>query len=108
MIPATENTLNFFLQFVNNTTSTREVQEELSFIVHPNPASQKLSIRLADNTITQTLTAQLISLEGRIVIDQPLARDNSIDLSTVPSGFYMVRLQTDKGYWVEKVMVNRF
>lgn len=108
VIPATENTLNFFLQFVNNTTSTREVQEELSFIVHPNPASQKLSIRLADNTITQTLTAQLISLEGRIVIDQPLARDNSIDLSTVPSGFYMVRLQTDKGYWVEKVMVNRF
>ncbi len=110
VIPATENTFNFFLQFVepvDATTSVRTISEELSFIVHPNPASQRLFVRLKDNEIHSDLTAQLISLEGKIIIEQSLATNNSINLSTIPSGFYMMRLQSEKGYWVEKVTVNK-
>ena len=75
--------------------------DEISYnklAVFPNPANGMLNIV----TEKQIISAEIIDLPGRII-----ARfsDNTINVSTLPNGYYNIRITTDEEVVVSKVCV---
>ena len=75
--------------------------DEISYnklAVFPNPANEVLNIV----TEKQIISAEIIDLSGRII-----ARfsDNTINVSTLPDGYYNIRITTDEEIVVSKVCV---
>ena len=111
VIPATLNTTDFFLSFVEGTTtSTQVVNPDLAFQLRPNPASQQITIDLPSNILDNPadLRIQLRNTQGQLLEEQALSRlTTSLDVSTYPTGLYLVQIQGSEGVWVEKVLVQR-
>lgn len=63
------------------------------FYVYPNPASQLLNIS-GPNTMQRVSKIQIISLEGRLLIDQKPANESApqVDISALPQGMYLCTL----------------
>lgn len=107
VVPATENTANFFLQFVNSTTNALELSKALEFSIYPNPVNNALRVKLPETVTDQSLSFQLFSLEGRLLLEGSLQPDEQVDISSFSNGFYWMKVQSDKGYWVEKMVVSK-
>ena len=112
VIPATINSVQFFLSFIEgNTTSTQAINPDLAFQLRPNPASQQVHIDLPSHILANStgLKVQLRSLQGQLLVDQSIdyLTTPSLDVSTYPNGLYLVQIQGTEGVWVEKVLVQR-
>ena len=110
--PATENSANFFLQFLEGAvTNTTAVNQELDFSFQPNPVSTELQVTLPDALLREPMTSslQLFSLDGSILIEQAVTSSQQVTLpmETIPNGFYFLRLQSELGFWVEKLVVEK-
>ena len=66
-------------------------------IIYPNPTQDILNIK-ADREI---LNVQLIDIQGRLV--KTVFAINQLDMRTMPSGVYVVRVETSEGIFTEKV-----
>ncbi len=99
-----ENTAHIYFDYnpaiVTNTTvntngylSLDEIQSE-SIFCYPNPASDYLYIN-CEESITEF---QLVAFDGRKAPYSEMINKNTIDVSTVPSGIYILRI-LDKGLW---------
>jgi hypothetical protein len=76
--------------------------------VFPNPASGKLFIKL-DNNAKGTFNAELLTLDGKSIISKQLNTNletNSIDLSSVTSGVYFVRVSNKEGVYNQRIIVD--
>jgi len=71
------------------------------FSVFPNPTSGKITIRLAD---TQILRLTVSDLKGSVLIEE--LSNNSVDLSSLEKGVYLISIETDKGFFTTKVVKN--
>jgi minor extracellular serine protease Vpr len=69
------------------TLSVAELAEEKKLIVYPNPASCKVTVLLPENQRVDEI--RIISLNGEIV-SVPIS-GNTIDASSLPSGYYVIR-----------------
>jgi len=107
VIPATANSGDFFFSFLNTTTNTRELSSDLAFEIYPNPANHEIRIQLPEVNAATDIHVEIWSADGKQVIRESLATNGRIDIAAIPSGFYIVKLQSEKGYWVEKVMVSK-
>jgi len=112
VIPATINSTNFFLSFLEgNTTSTQVINPDLAFQLRPNPASQQVHIVLPSILLDNPtgLRIQLSNLQGQLLEAQALDYQAipSLDVSTYPNGLYLVQIQGTEGVWTEKVLVQR-
>jgi len=108
VIPATANTAAFFAQFLEGSvTSTTNVDPSLAFKISPNPATQYIQIAFPQSA-TDLTNIQVINLQGQLIQEQVVDVPNtvSIDMSNQPNGLYIVRVQSENGFWVEKVMVQ--
>ncbi|PHS63954.1 MAG: hypothetical protein COB12_08830 [Flavobacterium sp.] len=73
---------------------------ELSEIsIYPNPTNDKLFAAIGDTDTIQSL--QLFSVTGKLLLDSNLTE---IDVSNLPTGMYLLKIQTDKGLSVKKVI----
>ena len=75
--------------------------DEISYnklAVFPNPANGMLNIV----TEKQIISAEIIDLFGRIIVR---FSDNTINVSTLPNGYYNIRITTDEEVVVSKVCV---
>lgn len=109
VVPATINTANFFAQFLEgNVTSTLAIDPALAFKISPNPATQYIRIAFPTST-TDITNVQVVNLQGQLVQEQKVSQPNTvaIDMTNQPSGLYVVRVKSEKGFWVEKVMVGK-
>ncbi len=76
-----------------------------SFNVYPNPVSDRLYIET--QTLTQTLTVEIYDIYGRI---QNLSNSatqqlsNSIDVANLNSGVYFVKVVTENGEMVKRIV----
>lgn len=66
------------------------VQVELS----PNPATDRVSIRWAGATV---LRSDVVDLSGRTVLVFPAQNNGVYDVSSLPEGRYLARIQSDQG-----------
>ena len=66
----------------------------LPFTLHPNPVKDQLSLRFDDGTEPESV--ELYDLAGRLVGTKPNGLE-SIDMSAMPSGVYMLRVTMKNG-----------
>jgi polyhydroxybutyrate depolymerase len=84
---------NFFNRYTKAGGVGIEPVEEINVTVYPNPANNKLTIE-ADNYFTN---AELYNLLGEKVVTEKLSGlTNNIDVSSLQTGLYIIKLSNEK------------
>ena len=88
----------------NCTTFTANLIDEKQVKIYPNPARGILKIETSQGIRPRKI--QLISLSGTVVKSfEPDAR--LLDIQSIPSGFYFLKIETEKGYFlIRKVIIE--
>ncbi len=105
-----ENIANIFFDFnppiITNTVVTTVVEPlsvdeflDEDIVIYPNPVSQWLTIQLGEDIPNAQMS--LLSLQGQVLASSVSA---SIDMSRYSSGVYFLKIETDKGKVVKKVI----
>jgi len=89
-------------------TNEQKAFENLS--VFPNPTNGMLNIQFTMNEI-QSVRIEIVSIKGETVYDQNLGNfkgsfDKQVDLSSLAKGIYILRLISDRGTTIKKVVIN--
>ncbi len=86
----------------NGSTQTTEKfsRDHSGISVYPNPFRDILNIQSEAAILEVTVT----SLSGQIFLQTGPSSQNSLELSTLPKGIYLVRIRTDKGSHVLKAV----
>ncbi len=86
-------------------TSISDMTYDGELVIYPNPASDKLNIRVSTNA-TGTYRAKIYSYTGQLIMDIPLDSNGtaSVPVATYAPGFYVVRIV--RGY--ELVHTTKF
>ena len=110
--PVEADGLGFYLQLIDLDTDNNlgenwiavesydnidEISEN-EITIYPNPANDVLRI-IIDQTIDYV---ELIDLNGKTIIQ---ASDNSIDISNIPNGLYLMKINTKNNSFVKKVSI---
>ena len=95
--PIETNDANTIFQALNNTIPVKD----LSISLYPNPASSLIKVR-ADNNIK---SVELYDVQGRIIqVDKVDSNEVSIDVSKYNSGVYFVKVTTEFGSQISKII----
>ncbi|WP_298761325.1 T9SS type A sorting domain-containing protein [uncultured Psychroserpens sp.] len=99
-------TNRFDSEFVEFALSVSEV-EVTSFDLFPNPAKDKVTIRLNSNAYGN-VTANVIDIQGKQILEEQISEGNSMDLDTsnLQSGMYFVKVNTDRKSIVKKLIIE--
>ncbi|MFK7951495.1 MAG: peptidoglycan DD-metalloendopeptidase family protein [Ekhidna sp.] len=85
---------------LTNTEILLSANESLEFQVYPNPAiNGKINIKGASTT-----SAEVLNLNGQVLLIN--TGNETIDVSNLPSGMYLLKITNGKTVKVEKVFVN--
>ena len=72
---------------------------DIPLVIYPNPVTDELRI----DTDSKINSVQVIDLTGKMVYSS-LVNNHSINLSALPTGVYLVRINTDKGVGIERII----
>ncbi len=86
-------------------TSSKELEDELSFNIFPNPVSTELNIDLKNN-FAKILSVQISNITGRIIW-QHNEKVNQIDVKTLLPGIYYLRILAEEQIGVLPFVINR-
>jgi len=89
------------------TTSLNKVDNALplNFIVYPNPANNKIKIESAN--VNQQSVVEILDLNGKVVWQQKgLNTKEELNIESVKSGVYMIRIRTGREQSVSKLIIN--
>ena len=85
-------------------TKINEFAENQNIAIYPNPTSGKIHIVLSENATR----CQVIGLMGNVLQEtSPLSPDFELDLSGLPSGMYLVKVQFADGRGAFRKVVKR-
>ncbi|MDQ3101978.1 MAG: T9SS type A sorting domain-containing protein [Bacteroidota bacterium] len=82
-------------------TGIKDQEEQVLVETFPNPVTNELNV-LIDNA-TRVDQVSVINALGREILRQPGKFSMKFDLSALPSGFYSVVIDTDRGQLVRKI-----
>ncbi|WP_081990170.1 T9SS type A sorting domain-containing protein [Psychroserpens sp. Hel_I_66] len=113
------NTASIFFDFnapvITNTFTTEFVEENLSvneagftsFNLYPNPAKDKVTIRLNTNNFGN-LTVNITDLQGKLILEQQISEENNmeLDIAALQSGLYFVKLNNNNKSFVKKLIIE--
>jgi len=95
-----------FCDSVGYTVSVFEETIFSSYEVYPNPVKNNLTIETNGLKVS---SLEIVDILGKTVINKttnlPL---NKIDMTTLNSGIYFVRINSDKGTFIEKVTLTKY
>ncbi len=101
---------NIFFDFVlPMTTSNEDLTEARRFSAYPNPAHSQLTVEL-QGFGHQELHLQLYSLTGQLMAEERLSHDgrtflqHELDISALPAGVYLLRVQGQERAWTREVV----
>lgn len=82
-----------------------DTKEALQLSIAPNPASNQLSLRFAELTEAQVTISnlagqQLLQLNTNATVQQ-------LDVSALPNGIYVLRVENDKAYTAKRIVIQR-
>ncbi|MCB0397971.1 MAG: DUF1028 domain-containing protein [Flavobacteriales bacterium] len=75
-----------------------------SFLIYPNPASDIFHIR-SGSTIREVMIYDMLG--NQVVAEAPASPVYSWDVQQMPDGMYMVRVRTDAGWSLDRLIVSR-
>lgn len=90
----------------NSCALANQTFTEDAWSVFPNPAHDQINIHFKE---TQShFTAQLIDMQGRIVLQQKNLNNQRFSLETrnIPAGVYLLKMQTDKQTFTQKIILQ--
>jgi Secretion system C-terminal sorting domain len=71
--------------------------------IYPNPATDKITVEISRETEGSKLF--IVNVEGQVQLEQKITQSKTqIDISTLPSGVYFVRLTNEKTVEVGKIV----
>ena len=102
--PAITASLLFFGQYQDIGFILDSEEQQLENIdVYPNPAKDELYIQ---NNPEEGIV-EIIASDGRISLRQKLnAFQHTLDVKGIPAGIYWLKLTTDQGNWIQRIMIN--
>jgi hypothetical protein len=77
---------------IKKTPTEISVVKNDDFRIYPNPVKDKLTINNGQLTIQKV---KIVDVSGVTVYHSTFLVDNSIDVSSLPSGIYLINIQTD-------------
>ncbi len=86
-----------------------EKQEQEIFSIYPNPVSSDY-MNVALTSGPQAATMLLMDMVGRQMIETSLdgnAGDQKVFVGHLPDGMYVVRINTDNGFFTKKILIRR-
>lgn len=96
---------NKSIKCLMNDCNTTGVDENISINnikVYPNPTNGIISVRG-----TEIRTIEIINIRGQIIKQLSISAEQfTIDITEQPTGIYMIKIVTDKGIFVEKVVLR--
>jgi hypothetical protein len=91
MMRSTQNCMNAAPIRMNNTSGINEyVNNSLEALLFPNPAQNKISIKL--NSAFSKI--EIFDSKGELIL---LQKENMVDISNLPRGIYFVKVFTENG-----------
>lgn len=81
---------------------------ELAFNIYPNPASSKLTLAITNNQL-RINNIEILDITGQKVQSIKLKGQSNrytINVENLPTGIYFVKVQTERGTVVKKLIVN--
>ena len=84
--------------------------ESIGLTVYPNPTSDLLNLHIQSEASEQARLS-LLHVNGQLVRDMPLQLNNgtqhvSLSVRDLAGGFYVLRLSTEKGMAIKKVIIE--
>jgi len=99
-----DNSLAENWTFGDDLTKINEFVENQNVAIHPNPTSSKIHVVLSENATR----CQIIGLMGNVLQEtSPSSPDFELDLSGLPSGMYLVKVQFADGRMAFRKVVKR-
>jgi hypothetical protein len=98
-----KNYLIFFLfSFLTLTAFSQRTETEVDIRLYPNPAISSFNIEYENVTVLKVEVYSIIGIKELELIDNYRA----INISGLSRGIYMVKIYTDKGHLVKKLVKN--
>jgi hypothetical protein len=75
--------------------------------IYPNPATNELNLKLPNSSSINVVS--ILDFQGRIMMEKPLEKnEHSIDVSELPSGVYLLRVQSNdsKEVYFQKLILS--
>jgi hypothetical protein len=95
---------NLFVHIVPLKTSLNSLDEKNNILLYPNPTSQSFDIFIKSNQILPT-SVTVFDVDGKIFHQSKLETEKkSINTEGWHSGLYWVRIETEKGVFIKKIV----
>ncbi|HFA48089.1 MAG TPA: T9SS type A sorting domain-containing protein [Bacteroidetes bacterium] len=92
-----------------STGSTVRQLEDVTITTYPNPVGEVLYVTI-NSAGQQELSLSLMAVDGKTISQQSVEIQGShtaqLDVSNVPAGFYFLKISSEKGQLVQKVVVD--
>ncbi len=90
--------------YSDSTMNLKDLSDSDFVTVYPNPVKNTLNITLSTYTAANT---SLYDITGRVVLQQKLqALNTSLNLETLNSGVYLLKVVTDQGFATKRITKN--
>lgn len=111
-----ENQAEIFFDF-NAPVATNTTENEILLLtdvddlvfspiaIHPNPTSDEIYLSNS-NRNNPILSVDLINIQGKVLFSKSKKEVSKIDLSRLSQGIYLLRIQTENGLQIERVIRN--
>ncbi|MCF8369355.1 MAG: endonuclease [Bacteroidales bacterium] len=93
-----------FVGMLWDTYTRAEAQASGSLILYPNPASDFISIE-SPNLSHETSVVSIVSFFGLEVLRESYIMKDKIDLSLLPSGYYIVKIRQEDKFFSKKLNI---
>lgn len=74
-------------------SSVNNLTENSAALLYPNPSTDEITIKLPDGTNKASI--KLFDVQGRILMQQVIAGNNTINISTLKTGIYFYHIETE-------------
>jgi len=86
--------------------STNNIEKEL-FSIYPNPAENLITVNFKTEINTPVMTYKIYNLQGQLILENNLLPDKQIDVSSLPSGIYLIKLTINNQVHTQKLIIQK-
>lgn len=105
VFPAVLQTFLFFNQYKSITTDLNEFSILQDVKIYPNPAKEFVNI----TNIPIHSTVRLIDSQGKVISTRIAQKhDITFTVGNQPNGLYLIQIQSSKGSYIQKLMIQNF
>lgn len=87
---------------ININLGIEDFESDQALSVYPNPSTGKITISFDSSVPAKDLITELYSASGERLILQ--SNTGSLDISNIPSGVYLLKVQNETSFWTKKVI----